>query len=191
MLYNKEEVLWDLFLEGDVSAFSSIYKQYYPLLHSYGLKISNNAMTTEDCLHNFFIYLYDKRKRIKNITSVKSYLFISFRRALLIQLKKEKKFTSYDDAVALKNGFVFSMLELQTKQETLKIKSSTLLGLLNSLSTREKEAIYLKYYSNLKTKEIAEVMNIGYQSVSNTLQKAFVKLRDKSEHKAIYQILNG
>ena len=51
--------------------------------------------------------------------------------------------------------------------------------LLNKLPKRQKEAIYLKYYSGLKATEIAEIMDINYQSVVNILHKAIKNLKEE------------
>ena len=103
-------------------------------------------------------------------------------------LKKERKFTTYDTVFENSKEFEFSAEELMVEQEFSKIKIKTLAQLLNELSTRQREVIYLKYYSALSTKEISEVMNISYQSVQNTLQKAFTKLRTHVETQAIKQV---
>ena len=172
-----EKSQWQLFIEGDLNAFSTIFKTYYSPLHNYGLKISGNPSLTEDGLQSFFVYLYDNHKNLGAVTHVKSYLFVSFRRALLKHLKKERKFTTYNEVFERSDVFAFSPEELMVEQEFTKIRVHALTAMLNKLSARERESIYLKYYSNLSTSEIAEVMNISYQSVLNTLQKAFSKLR--------------
>ena len=48
-----------------------------------------------------------------------------------------------------------------------------------TLPTREREALHLRYYEDLSVPEIAEVMNVNRQSVSNFLQKALSKLRSR------------
>ncbi|WP_291867511.1 sigma-70 family RNA polymerase sigma factor [Maribacter sp.] len=191
MEISPEKSLWFMFIKGDLNAFSSLFKHFYPMLHGYGMKISGNTELTEDCLQSFFIYLHDNKDKIGEVTHVKSYLFISYRRALLKVLKKERLYSTFNETMENNMGFVFSKEELSSKQETIKLKSTALIKILNSLSTREKEAIYLKYYSNLKTQEISEIMGISYQSVQNTLQKAFTKLRDKSESDALHHILQN
>jgi len=65
-----------------------------------------------------------------------------------------------------------------THQETENFKNKNIAILLNKLPKRQKEAIYLKYYSGLKTTEISEIMNINYQSVVNTLHKAINNLKE-------------
>lgn len=182
-----EKTIWRLFVEGDVNAFSTLFNTYYTQLHNYGLKISGNSALTEDCLQSFFVYLYDNRKNLGTIAQIKSYLFVSFRRALLKNLKKERMFTTYEEVLEHSRAFEFSVEELMVEQEFTKIRVSTLTQLLNGLSARERESIYLKYYSGLSIREMAEVMNISYQSVLNTLQKAFTKLRGHIESHKIKQ----
>lgn len=183
-----EKLLWQLFIEGDVNAFSSLFKTYYSELHNYGIKISSDQMITEDCLQSFFVYLYNSRENLGAINNVKSYLFISFRRALLKFIKKERRYTTYDQIFETNEIFGFSTEELAIDQEAAKLKNETLASLLNTLSVRQREVIYLKYYSNLTTNEISEVMDISYQSVLNLLQKAFTKLRSKAEDQKISAI---
>lgn len=185
---SSEKSLWRFFIEGDLNAFSTLFKTYYSPLHNYGLKISGNASLTEDCLQSFFVYLYDNHKNLAGITHVKSYLFVSFRRALLKHLKKERKFTTYDEVFERSDVFAFSPEELMVEQEFTAIRVHTLTEMLNKLSPRERESIYLKYYSNLSTSEISEVMHISYQSVLNTLQKAFSKLRKCIETEDIVHV---
>jgi RNA polymerase sigma factor (sigma-70 family) len=50
-------------------------------------------------------------------------------------------------------------------------------GVLNSLSDRQKELIYLRFYQSLSFEQIAEVMNLSRQSVYNLLQKSLGSLR--------------
>ena len=57
--------------------------------------------------------------------------------------------------------------------------TSTIQTQLASLPAREREALYLRYYEGLSIPEIADVMNVNRQSVSNFLQKALSKMRSK------------
>jgi RNA polymerase sigma factor (sigma-70 family) len=73
----------------------------------------------------------------------------------------------------------FTAEEVITNQETAIFKNENLSLLLNKLPNRQKEAIYLKYYSGLKATEISEIMGINYQSVVNTLHKAIKSLKEE------------
>ncbi|MEK6154794.1 sigma-70 family RNA polymerase sigma factor [Flavobacteriaceae bacterium 3-367] len=184
-----EKVIWHLFIGGDLHAFSTLFKGYYAMLHNYGYKISANLNLTEDCLQDFFIYLFENRRNLGEVHNIKAYLFVSFRRAIFKSLKRERRFTDLEGTPEALSKFEFSPEEIAMEQELVSARKEVLAEILNGLSKREREVVYLKYYSDLKTKEISEVMGISYQSVLNTLQKAFVKLRNSVETQVIRQIL--
>ncbi len=185
-----EKSIWYFFVKGDLDAFSDLFKGYYTVLYDYGLKISGNVALTEDCLQDFFIYLFDNKQKLGEVNNIRSYLFVSFRRAIFKKLKKERVFVDHDEAIESKVKFEFSPEEIAIQQELTTMKRTVIADLLNGLSAREKEAVYLRYYSDLTPNQISTVMDISYQSVLNTLQKAFVKLRKVSESEAIFRILN-
>ena len=72
------------------------------------------------------------------------------------------------------------------QQEIDFLKKESVSRLLNELPDRQKEVLFLKYYSNLKVTEISEVMNINYQSVLNMMHKAIKKMRQST---ALRQLL--
>ena len=61
--------------------------------------------------------------------------------------------------------------------ETENQRSHKLLQSLSMLSDREREVISLKYFSDLKIREIAAMLELREQTVANTLQNALTKLR--------------
>lgn len=57
------------------------------------------------------------------------------------------------------------------------LKLNLLADAVNKLPARQKETVYLKFYKNLSNTEVAEVMQVNYQSVGNNIQKAIHKLK--------------
>lgn len=174
-----DNYIWKSLKEGDLHAFSVLFETYYPRLYSYGLKISSNKTVTEDSLQDFFLYIYDHRQNLSDLDTIAPYLFTAYKRFLLKVLKANSKFKHTDFTAENFVDIQFTAEELMTKQETESFKNKNLSGLLNKLPKRQKEAIYLKYYSGLKAKEISEIMDINYQSVVNTLHKAIKSLKQE------------
>jgi RNA polymerase sigma factor (sigma-70 family) len=94
-------------------------------------------------------------------------------------IKKDKKITKTDFSQEDVLDIQFTAEELITNKETDNFRTKNISKLLNKLPKRQKEAIYLKYYSGLKATEIAEIMNINYQSVVNILYKALKNLKEE------------
>ena len=189
MLDNREQVLWCLFLEGDKKAFSAIFKMHYSSLYNYGLKICGNSHLVEDVLQNLFVNLFENSQNIGEVQNIKGYIFVSYRRALFAYLKKEKIFTDIQSNTHSVTNFEISSEEIHINQDFSSAQKETISKILKTLAPREREVIYLKYYSELNTTEISNIMNISYQSVLNTLQKAFTKLRITVEDSVLSAIL--
>ncbi|WP_142784835.1 RNA polymerase sigma factor [Changchengzhania lutea] len=170
--------LWASLKSGDLKAFSTLFKVYYPLLHNYGLKLSNyNEQLTEDCLQEFFLYVYEHRENLADLDSIKPYLYVSFRRSLFREIKKASKTVNYDEKENFFIDINFSAEDVIIQQEIDALKEENLAKLLNELPNRQKEVLYLKYYSDLNANDIAKVLGINYQSVINLIHKGIKKLR--------------
>lgn len=182
-----DKYLWKALKEGDLKAFSVLFESYYPQLHGYGLKICKSTAVTEDTLQDFFLYVYEHRENLSDLDTIAPYLFTSYKRFLLKVMKKNEKFKHTDFSNEDIVDIQFTAEEVITNQETAVFKNKNLTHLLNKLPSRQKEAIYLKYYSGLKASEIAEIMDINYQSVVNTLHKA---IRNLKEEVSIIKLFN-
>lgn len=172
-----DQELWHAFKEGNREAFGQMFTIYYPLLHHYGLKLSQNAGLVEDVLQEFFLYLHDHRENLSDLDAIRPYLFTSFRRRLLRQVKTQ----SVNRRLALEENLSmdlqFSAEEIIVAQEEHAQMHSLLLNSLNELPQRQKEVVYLRYYNEMSLADIASVMGISYHGVANTLHKAFKVLR--------------
>jgi RNA polymerase sigma factor (sigma-70 family) len=174
-----DKFIWKSLKEGDLNAFSILFESYYPKLHSYGLKISKDTAMTEDTLQDFFLYVYEHRENLSDLDVIAPYLFTSYKRFLLKVMKKNEKLTYTDAPDETFVDLKFTAEELMTNQETTSFKNKNLSILLNKLPKRQREVVYLKYYSGLKAAEISEIMGINYQSVANTLHKAIKSLKEE------------
>ncbi|MFT5847034.1 RNA polymerase sigma factor [Psychroserpens sp.] len=183
--------LWESLKKGDLKAFSTLFKVFYPVLHNYGLKISNhNKQLTEDCLQDFFIYVYEHRKNLSSLNTIQPYLYSSFRRHLLKEMKRSLKIvdSNYNDDFFV--DINFSSEDVMIQQEIEDFKHLNLPMLLNKLPNRQKEILYLKYYSNLNNEDISEVMGINYQSVSNLIYKGIKTLRQDASLSKLLKNIN-
>ena len=184
-----DEILWKSLKEGNIEAFSVLFKKFYSPLYYYGLKISSgNTSLTEDSLQDFFIYIYDHKENLSDLDKISPYLYSSFRRFIITILKKNQKNRLVRDLDENIVDIYFTPEELITHQESKTFRNKNLTILLNKLPKKQREVIYLKYNCNLKTKDIAEVMNINYQSVVNHIHKAIKNLREEI---SILNLLNS
>lgn len=171
-----DSYLFALLKEGDKNALSKLYLKYFDFLMHYGVRIVPDRFIVEECVQELFIYILEASDRLGNIKNVKAYLFSSLRRRILEKIKKNRKIQSFEVEISNRTDIQFTPNEiviLESEQNfNMKIISA-----LNSLPWRQREAIYLRYYNGLSTKEIAEIMGAANQTILNTLYQALKKMR--------------
>ena len=168
----KDRADWISLIKGDILCFENLFKRHYSSLHQYGYKLTGDASMVDDCLQEMFLYIFEKRHKLGEVKYVRAYLFKSFRRLLLRTMRNRQKLVY----VSLNDSWKVVPNELEMI-ETQEIQRKYLVKLINELSPREREMIYMRYYNDLSIQEIAEVLSISYGAVVNTLYKAMVKLR--------------
>lgn len=166
---------WRQFKLGDHAAFETLFRQHYPGLFRFALRICLNQELSEQCIQELFVRLWDRRSQIAEVNSPRAYLFTALRRELLSQLKCARQYESLESLPS--TTFVYSAQDQCIIQEEQQLKSRELTEALNALSTRQREAVYLKFYEELDYQEVAGVMNINYQSVVNLIYQALTRLK--------------
>lgn len=171
--------LWSGIRKGDENALSKLFCMYYNFLFNYGYKIIPRHDLVKDSIQELFLTLWKRRDHIEEAYSVRSYLFHSLRRILLRNITRQKNRSTRNE-VYVDNSFeeVYNTEELMIHFETKQDQKEKLKKALQSLSKRQKEAIFLKFYEGLSNTEIATVMDINQQSVYNHVSKAIGNLQE-------------
>lgn len=170
--------LWRRFVAGDESAFAELYDHYFSPLYYYGYKIVPDDALIEDCLHDFFLYLYNSRQNFAPVQSLDAYLYRSFRRLVLRHVEKAQKAYERQYLYARLHEDADAGVEHLWVAAERQIEAKTLLTQnIAALPPRQKEILHLKYFDNFSYDEIAEITQLSYQTVVNHLNKAINKLR--------------
>ena len=171
----KYEEWWRQVLQNDMQALKRIYTHFHPNLYQYALKLTTDSSLAEDSIHDTFLYLWQHRQKIGTIQSLPFYLFRSVRNACIKLIQKKKRIKNWEEVeTQIDLRIEPKELYLTDNQIHIKIKIKAELA---TLSPRQREIIYLKFYNNLDYEEIGEVLNINYQSVVNHVYRAIQKLR--------------
>ncbi|WP_022823379.1 RNA polymerase sigma factor [Hymenobacter norwichensis] len=171
--HGEDLALWQAFRAGQQQALATLFDRYAQQLYAYGHHITADEEAVKDGIQTLFVTLWARREHLAAEVSVKFYLYGSLRRELL-KLRKEARMW-VPSAEHLENEpSVEQQLMASEDEHHRTIKLSTSLG---QLSGREKEIINLKYFNNFKIREIADLLQVNEQTVSNLLYRALQKLR--------------
>jgi RNA polymerase sigma factor (sigma-70 family) len=165
--------LWQGLLEGNKSDFAALYQRHAKDLFHYGYKLSSDTDIVQDAIQDLFIEIWSRRINATVVTQIKFYLFKALRYKLIRILKKQSiRLKDHEkDVIDDSAGADWAIPDLQSEQ------IEKLQHCIQQLPIRQQEALNLKYYQNFSSDEIARIMEINYQSVSNLLFKALETLR--------------
>jgi RNA polymerase sigma factor (sigma-70 family) len=172
-----DNLLWSKLKKGDHPALKEIYDANVRQLINYAKKITTDIELIEDTIHDIFVQIWQRKENLGDTDSIIKYLCVTLRRELIRRLEKNSKTTGFDRAENSEINFTVSAEDLIIQSETSSANKARLLKAFESLSHRQREAIYLKYYEELSYEQICEIMDINYQSVRNLISKGINDLR--------------
>ncbi|RYF71072.1 MAG: sigma-70 family RNA polymerase sigma factor [Cytophagaceae bacterium] len=176
---NTDVQLWQRLKGGDELAFGKLLTTYFNPLQNYGYKFVQNEDFVKDCVQEVFIEIWNRRDRISTPDSVRAYLLSCVRKRVIREGHRQRILRN-DEATDLGNesSFVeFSPEWSLIEEESLAETTHRIADALNKLPKRQREVIYLRFYQNLERDEIAAIMDVNPQSISNLLQVAFKNFR--------------
>lgn len=178
-LENDDLILWQEFCQGNELSFEILIHRYYSRLYRYGTRIWPDDAIVRDCLQELFTDVWVRKEQLLNVTSVNYYLISAVRKRLLFEKRKQKPF-HYLDSWDESEMFIceFNVESDLISQEEKKQKATRLNILINTLSSRQKEVIYLRFFNELDHDQIAELMGLTRQSVYNLLYETIRRLRN-------------
>lgn len=170
--------LWDEFRRGNLTAYEELYRQYFPTLYDYGLKLTGDQDLVLDCLQEFFLRMWQRHAHYDVVRHVKAYLLTGFRRSLFSYMEKHRNLALREENYAqFQPDMVFSVERDIVASEEEVYQTQVVQGLLAELSPRQKEVVYLRFFRGLSPQEVSDVLGLNYQTVINHFHDAIKTLR--------------
>lgn len=173
--------LWGDLIAGDESAFCALFERHQPSMVSYGRSLLPRSEKVQDCVQDIFVDLWLYRKSLNPTVVAKAYLISCVRKRVARIHQRDRMFhkaSGLDDLLEkLDFSLEFTVEDQLIANEETALKVRRLNRMLNSLNARQREALYLRYHQGLSVDEIAEILNINNQSVSNLLHRSLRQLR--------------
>lgn len=163
----------------------SIYIEHIDQLYAYALHLGFDEHVAMDAIHDIFYNLCINSTLLKEITNIKFYLFRSLKNRLIDIQRTNKEYTgiiSSDEEICENLSFQLNVTvedELIQEEDREEIRRKVE-NILNQLTDRQREVIFLRYIQEYSYEEIAELMKISVESCRNLMSKAFNRLRNNT-----------
>ena len=174
--------LWLQFKNGDKDAFAELYHFHIKSLIAYGAKLCADEEVLKDNIQDLFIELWNGRENLAEVDCVKFYLFKALRYKL-IRAHKMRQSQSSISRIFSEDANSYNTVEdsVETEiidKEIFDSQMATLRKAIAALTKRQQEAIQLRFYQGFSNEQIAELMSVNYQSVSNLVYTALCRIKE-------------
>lgn len=177
-----EVALWKRFKAGDKAAFTLIYREYTVYLFQYGFRFCPDREKLKDMVHDLFIEMWNSRDNMSDEVAIRFYLCRSLKYKLI------RANYQYHSASGKQDKYLHDHHTLETNVEDRIIdseindsRSLLLENAIKKLSRRQQEIITLRFYMGFTNAQIADMMHMKYQSVSNLLYNALGRIKETLE----------
>lgn len=192
--YSEANVQWSALKEGSELAFAYLYQQYSNSLYNYGSKFSRDNEVVKDCIQELFVHIWTNKSSLGNPTDVKNYLLKAFRHLMFKKITLAQKHVNVE---VIEEYFFDASLNMEESiiqdenESALKIE---LQSSISKLTSRQREAIFLKFYEHLSYEEISVVMGVSVKATYKIMARSLGFLRDnlsKSDFILLIFLLNN
>jgi RNA polymerase sigma-70 factor (ECF subfamily) len=143
------------------------------------MKIVCDREVIKDCIHDLFVKIYTHRQSLSMTDNINIYLIRSLRNIIYNFIRDE--LSAENNLVGRPSAEAFDehdlIEELFPETDTDLRRKQQLMQVLNTLSKKQREIVYLRFVQDLSYEQIADILSINYQSVKNLFHRTMVKMR--------------
>lgn len=166
---------------------ATIYNLYVNDLFTYGCYLGFQGEVVKDAIHDVFVKVATDSTKLEEISNIKFYLFRSLKNRLIDIYKETKREVTLGNATPFEElpigempfHIVVNVEENYIKEEEQDLIKNEIEEILNSLTARQREIIYLRYVQEYEYNEIAELLRISVHGCRKLVSKAIRSLREK------------
>lgn len=163
---------------GNETSFATLYSKYVDVLFSYGVGLGYEREIIKDAIQDVFLKLLNHKFAGSEITNLKFYLFRSLKNRL-IDLHKNRINNEGLDNCEFDFSIKVSILDDIIEAENKKILEQRINKLLDSLTSRQREAIVLRYVHELEYDEIASLLDMTPKASRKLVSRAMDRMRNQ------------
>jgi len=176
MVRDEELFVFNRMVEGDKEAFRFFFEKYYSDLCNLVNLYLHDPFMTEEIVQDIFIYLWEKKEKIKIESSLKSYLLRASKNRSLNYIRNEKtKLEIHSKLNVFDKGAIEMPDSVMDSYQLREIINAAI----DSLPGRCREIYILGKERSMSYKEISEELGISVKTVEVQMGKALKKLREQ------------
>lgn len=172
MLNEDKQLLWQI-AGGDVKALGILYVLYAGRIRNFAFSMLQNSAEAEDITQDIFLKIWNSREGLREVDSLKSYLFSMTHNAVLNFIKRKGVRDRYRK--------VSASLESEHYEPSFQVDTVELLhsidDAIEDMSVLRKTIFRMNRYEHKTYQEIADTLMISPKTVQYHISCALAELR--------------
>ncbi len=166
-------VLFSDIQANKVDAFNALFLDYYPRLVTFAQQYVKQLEVAEEVVSSVFVKLWQKRSTLTLVSKPEVYLYISVKNASFNHIRDHKKRQSISlDSSEISEASC--IVNTEDKELTVILKTAV-----SALPEQRQLIFKLIKEDGLKSREVAEILEISPRTVESQLYKAIKFLADQ------------
>lgn len=176
MLVNEDRIHVEYLKKDDFIAFDSLFRKYSESIYSFVLSITRESYAAEEITQLVFLKVWEKRSKINEHLSFKSFLFSVTYNETISWLRKEKvnqrKVNDFIQGTEFTTNETVNTIEFRNLEITAN-------QYISAMPEKRREIFLLSRNQGFTNKEIANKLDISVKTVENQMTSALKYLREK------------
>lgn len=174
-----DEVLLELFRQGNTHAFEELYKRFWGVLYLQAYRILEQEQDAQDIVQEVFTTLWTKAAGISLSGSLAAYLYVATRNRVLNLLASKRTYQGHLSSLKhfISGADNTSLQYITEKEITARIERE-----IHALPVKMREVFELSRKTALTHKEIAHKLQLSQETVKKQISNAIRTLRHKMAH---------
>lgn len=173
---------------GDTGALGILYMRYAPSVSNFAYRFIRVREDVDDITHNIFCSLWENRESLKDIESLKAYLFQMTRNAIFKEFRHQQVVSEYESEVGNdKNENYYDGEKVVTTSDLLEMIDL----MISNMPETQRVAFRMSRYEHKTYAEIAEHLGVSQKTVQYYISQALAELRRLTEAMLIFTTLDS
>lgn len=173
------------------TVYKILYEKYVNDMFSYGIALGIEEETLFDLIHDVFLHLIEHQNELPGEGCEKYYLLKSLKNRWISYKRKEVCIEDIYDVGDYEFSISVSGLSLIEEEEKRKEVMELVGKMLQCLTGRQKEAIYLRFMQGLEYDEIAKLLGLTAKGSRKLVYRAMDRIRERYLPVLIYFLLTN
>ncbi len=173
---------------GDTGALGILYMRYAPSVSNFAYRFIRVREDVDDITHNIFCSLWENRESLKDIESLKAYLFQMTRNAIFKEFRHQQVVSEYESEVGNDvNENYYDGEKVVTTSDLLEMIDL----MISNMPEPQRVAFRMSRYEHKTYAEIAEHLGVSQKTVQYYISQALAELRRLTEAMLIFTTLDS